>query len=157
MPAPKNNQNTVGNGGRASSYRKEYCEQARKLCLLGATDKDLADFFEVSEKTIYNWRVKHVEFLRANKEGKTIADAEVAASLFHRAKGHSHPDTHVSNFHGKITITPLTKHYPADTTAALIWLKNRQPDKWRDNKGIDLSGKDGAPITVSISPLDVKI
>jgi hypothetical protein len=26
----------------------------------------------------------------------------------------------------------LTKHYPPDTTAALKWLFNRQPDKWRE-------------------------
>jgi DNA-binding XRE family transcriptional regulator len=32
--------------------REEYDEQARKLCLLGATDAELADFFGVSEQTL---------------------------------------------------------------------------------------------------------
>jgi hypothetical protein len=32
--------------GRPSLYRDEFAEQARKLCLLGATDRDLAEFFE---------------------------------------------------------------------------------------------------------------
>lgn len=39
--------------GRPSKYRPELCEQGEKLCRLGATDKDLADFFEVNETTIY--------------------------------------------------------------------------------------------------------
>jgi hypothetical protein len=29
-------------------------------------------------------------------------------------------------------IVPTTKHYPPDTAAAIIWLKNRQPERWRD-------------------------
>lgn len=31
-----------------------------------------------------------------------------------------------------ITLTELTKHYPPDTVAAFIWLKNRQPKLWKD-------------------------
>ena len=31
----------------------------------------------------------------------------------------------------------VKKHMPADTTAAIFWLKNRQPDKWRDKKELD--------------------
>ncbi len=38
-----------------SKYQEDYAEQAYKLCLLGATDNTLADFFEVSEQTINNW------------------------------------------------------------------------------------------------------
>ncbi|SDY78195.1 hypothetical protein [Nitrosomonas sp. Nm33] len=38
--------------GRPTSYRPEYAEQAYKLCLLGATDKQLAEFFNVVESTI---------------------------------------------------------------------------------------------------------
>ena len=34
---------------RPTKYQEAYAEQARKLCLLGYTDAELADFFEVSE------------------------------------------------------------------------------------------------------------
>ena len=37
-PPPLGNQRALGNeGGRPTDYRPEYCEQARKLCQLGAT------------------------------------------------------------------------------------------------------------------------
>ena len=38
--------------GRPTLYREEYTEQALKLCRLGATDRELADFFDVHVDTI---------------------------------------------------------------------------------------------------------
>ena len=118
--------------GQPTKYRKEYAEQAKKLCLLGATDKQLADFFEVSESTINNWKLDHPAFLESIKAGKDIADAEVAESLFHRAKGYSHPEDKIFNQNGEPMVVPTTKHYPPDATSAIFWLKNRQKENWRD-------------------------
>lgn len=118
--------------GRPTLFRDDYVEQAYKLCLLGATDAELADFFEVSERTINTWKEDYPEFLQSLKAGKASADAAVAESLYKRALGYSHPDVHISNFQGMITVTDIVKHYPPDTGAAFIWLKNRQPHKWKD-------------------------
>jgi hypothetical protein len=131
-------------GGRPTLYREEYCEQARKMCLLGATNPELADFFDVAVATIHNWMDDHTEFLDAIAQGRERADAEIAGSLYHRAKGYSHPDTHVSTFEGEVILTPITKHYPPDTNAASLWLRNRQPKKWRDQK--EFTGSDGTPL-----------
>jgi hypothetical protein len=117
--------------GRPSKFSDEMCRQAEKLCLLGATNDDLADFFGVAVSTVSKWLKEIPEFSEALKRGRVIADAEVARSLYQRAIGYSHPDVHVSNFQGAITITPLTKHYPPDTAAAFIWLQNRRSKDWR--------------------------
>lgn len=132
--APQGNRNAVGNpgGGRRSAYQPEYARIAGQLALLGATDAEIAAALGVTERTVNNWKRQHVEFLSALKEGKLLADAEVARSLYQRALGYSHEDVHISNFQGEITVTPLVKHYPPDTVAAIFWLKNRQPEKWRD-------------------------
>lgn len=133
--------------GRPSEYDPDKtAKQAKKACLMGATDKDLADFFEVSEKTINNWKHEHPEFLQSIKDGKEIADSNVAKSLYERANGYEHPEVHVSNYQGEITLTELTKHYPPDTTAGIFWMKNRQPHKWRDRKQTEVSGVDGKAI-----------
>jgi len=129
---------------RPSKYRPEFVEQACKLCKLGLTDKEIAKFFEVSEQTLNAWKQQHPEFLESLKGGKTLADAEVASKLFHRATGYEHPDTDIRVVNGVIVETPLIKHYPPDTTAAIFWLKNRRPDLWRDkvepeDKGNDLA------------------
>ena len=67
--------------GRPSLYREEYAEQAYKLCLLGATDKELADFFGVVETTVNNWKKDHAAFLESITRVKMAADADVAEKL----------------------------------------------------------------------------
>lgn len=126
--------------GRPSRYKAEYAEQAYKFCLLGATDARLGEFFSVSEQTINAWKVAHPLFLESIKRGKEIADAEIAHSLFQRAKGYSHEAVKIFNNQGEIIVEPYTEHYPPDTGAAMAWLKNRQPKDWRDKQEIEHSG-----------------
>lgn len=58
--------------GRKSEYRIEYADQALKLCLLGATDKELAEFFSVSEQTLNKWKKDYPEFLESLKKKERI-------------------------------------------------------------------------------------
>ena len=130
-------QNEKRTRGRPSRYQGEFAEQAYKLTLLGATDADMADFFDVGEATINRWKQAHQEFRESIKRGKVVADASVAESLFKRAMGYSHPEDDIRTVSvggglSQIVITPTTKHYPPDPAAMFFWLKNRQPDKWRD-------------------------
>ena len=135
--------------GRPSSFKPEYIEQAYKLCLLNATDKQMADIFGVSEVTFNEWKHKHPEFLESLKEGKEIADSRVGESLFQRACGYSHPEDKIFNDNGKPLIVPTIKHYPPDTTACIFWLKNRQPDKWRDRQ--ELGGIGGGDLKIRVT------
>lgn len=138
---------------RPSRYKAEYAEQAEKLCRLGATDRELADFFGVTEQTVNNWKRDHPEFFESLKRGKVLADAEVADKLFKRATGYSHPAVKIFNDQGTPLEVPYTEHYPPDTTAAIFWLKNRQKDKWRDKIDHGIEGPGGGPIeTVSLTP-----
>lgn len=134
---------------RPTKYQKAYAEQARKLCLLGYTDDQLADFFEVAVSTIQKWKLDHPEFSDSIKKGKAIADGDVVDSLYQRAMGYEHPEDDIRAVEGKIVITPTTKHYPPDTTAAIFWLKNRQKAQWRDKQEIEQTGS----ITHNIMPV----
>lgn len=118
--------------GRPTQYKDEYAEQAYKLCLLRSKDLDLAGFFNVSEATVNVWKHKHPEFIESIRKGKEIADIEVAAALKHRAVGYSHDEDKIFMHNGKPVIVPTTKHYPPDTAAAFIWLKNRAG--WKDKQ-----------------------
>ncbi len=130
---------------RPTAYKPEYARQARKLCLLGATDKELADFFEVSEVTINAWKKKHPAFLKSLKAGKDVADARVADKLYHRALGYKHKAVKImavargNNGGSEIEEVPYVEHYPPDTTAAIFWLKNRRPEQWRDRQNVDVT------------------
>lgn len=125
--------------GRPTDYKPEYNEQAYKLCLLSATDKDLADFFGVKEQTINNWKKDHPEFFESIKRGKQIADSNVADRLYQRAIGYEHDDLYLAQFQGVVVSKEIKKYYPPDPTAAIFWLKNRQPKNWRDKQEIEVT------------------
>lgn len=128
--------------GRPSKYDAAYAEQARKLCLLGATDEELADFFMVDVATVYRWKNEVSEFCEAIKAGKVQADAEVADKLYHRAKGYSHEAVKIfmpANASEPV-YAPYVEHYPPDTAAAFIWLKNRQGARWKDKTEVQITG-----------------
>lgn len=125
--------------GRPTSYVPRYAEQAYKLCLLGATDVELADIFEVSESTLNLWKHQHPEFSESIKRGKAEADANVAERLYQRAMGYSHEAVKIFMPQGadRPVYAPYTEHYPPDTQAVSLWLRNRQPKKWRDKQEIE--------------------
>jgi hypothetical protein len=132
-----------GKGGRPSKYREDFAEQARKLCMLGATDAEIADFFGVAESTVNNWKQQHPDFLESLKSGKSFADANVAHSLYRRATGWEHDAVKIvaDAKTGDSLLVPYVEHYPGDTTAQIFWLKNRRPDLWRDKQNIEHSGE----------------
>jgi hypothetical protein len=157
MPSPKGNKFAVGNegSGRHSQLNPkfirraelgwitymehEYIEQAKKLCQLGLTDPELAVFFGVHLQTINNWKAKYPEFLYALKAGKEVADNRVVRSLYARAVGYDYEATKIfmpAN-RSKPVYAPYIEHVPPDTTAGIFWLKNRDPQHWRDTQQLE--------------------
>jgi hypothetical protein len=127
--------------GRSSSYDPSYADQARKLCLLGAKDAEMADFFGVSETTINNWKNAHPAFLESIRSGKVKADAEVADSLYRRATGeHVEIQKLVKKSDGSYEAMKLMQYVPGDPTAAYKWLLNRRRSDWTDQTAVIHSG-----------------
>ena len=118
--------------GRPSSFKPEYVDQARRLCEVGLTDQEIADFFEVDVYTIHRWKHGFPEFCHALKNAKDVADERVERSLYHRAIGYSFEAEEVFQYQGEIVRAKVRKHLPPDTTAAIFWLKNRRKEAWRD-------------------------
>lgn len=120
--------------GRPTKYQSAYAEQAKKLAILGMTDKRIADFFQVSEKTLNNWKHAHPDFIQSLKDGRDNADTCVANSLYHSALGGG-TVTETREEHdaeGNVITKKTVKELPANVTAQIFWLKNRQPRQWRD-------------------------
>lgn len=125
-------------GGRPTDYRPEYCQEAANLCANGATDAELAEYFEVSDRTIYRWKAEFPEFSQALKTGKEVADERVERSLYHKAVGYQHSAVKIFMPAGATApvIVPYTEFVPPDTTAAIFWLKNRRGENWRDKSEV---------------------
>lgn len=65
------------------------------MCLLGATDEKIADALQIDIATFYRWKDRHADFCDAILQGKDQADAAVASSMYHRAKGYKHRATKI--------------------------------------------------------------
>ena len=119
--------------GRPTTYDPGNAEQAYKLCLLGATDEQLADFFEVSRITISHWKQEHPLFLDALRRGKLTADGAIAESLFKCAQGYELTETTERIiYNGQVESVTIKKKCMPNVTAAIFWLKNRQKQTWND-------------------------
>jgi len=126
-----------------SKYKSEFAKMARILAEQGATDDILADAFSVSTSAIKGWYSAHPEFGTAVREGKNaVFDPKVERSLAQRALGYTVDTEEVKILaNGAIIRYPVRKHFPPDTTACIFWLKNRNPEKWRDVQDYRHTGK----------------
>jgi len=131
-------------------YRKKYhkpgqptkktfidLEQMKKLYLSGWSDAQVAKFFDITQRTIDNWKQTDPKFFQSLKDWKLQADERVERSLYERACGYSHPEEVIFQYQGKIVRAKTIKIYPPDPTSMIFWLKNRQPDKWKDKTEVD--------------------
>ena len=121
-------------GGRPTKYRPAYAEQARKLALLGQTDAQIADFFNIGEATLHRWKREHDGFRQSICAGKVRADADVAASLYQTALGGGTVTElrEEPGDAGQIVTKRTVRELPPDVRAQRFWLNNRQPALWRD-------------------------
>jgi hypothetical protein len=128
--------------GRPTSYRPEYNEQVFKLCLLRATNEEIANFFEVNVDTIHEWKKQHPEFSDAISRGKEKADMEIVNKLFHRANGMTVKKkipmkVKVDQYKEEIQIIEVDEVHPPDITAIRFWLTNRNATGWKDKQVVE--------------------
>lgn len=137
---------------RPSKFNNSISEKIIELYEQGKTDIQVAQIIGISERTINNWKNNKPEFVQALKEAKFAADELVEASLFRRATGYSHKVEKIfCDKFGQITRAMTVQHYPPDTTAAIFWLKNRQPENWREKQ----PGENDTKITFGDSDEDL--
>lgn len=112
----------------------------------GLTDEQIAHNTGISRSTLKEWKKKYPTISAALKKAKEIVDYEVENALLQKCFGYNvkvlkHVKLKTSKYNKngfkisekeEIIEVYDEVHVPADTTAQIIWLKNRQPNKWRD-------------------------
>ena len=91
-------------------------------------DAEIAEFFNISVRTLNRWKKKYPEFWQSMKRGKYQADSKVAAALYKSAIGGEYikEEKIVPTETGHEVVT-IKKQVPANVTAQKFWLTNRQP------------------------------
>jgi hypothetical protein len=97
---------------RPSNYSPVILPVVRACATFGATREEIANYLGVSIRCFYSWQLEHEELKQALKRGAEASDERMEDSLYR------------SGLAGNVT-------------AMIFWLKNRQPDRWRDVQHID--------------------
>ena len=144
----KNNKdkNKKSNAGRKSKYEthvKPKLHLITQWCKNGSTDEQIYKKLRVGKESFYKYKREHVELSDALKIGKDDADDLVESALFKRALGYEYEETEESETYNPDTgqtvkTRKIIKHLVADTTAQIFWLKNRRPDRWRNNDRVEI-------------------
>lgn len=128
-----------------SKYNDNFPLLAENYAQQGLIDEEIAAKLGIAVCTFYEYQKKYSEFSEAIKRGKKPVDVEVEKSLLKRAKGYEYEETTVEYKPPQsedekakpIKVKKTKKEVIPDVTAQIFWLKNRQPDKWRDKQDID--------------------
>lgn len=104
----------------------------------GLTDEQISRNVGVSYSTFRDWKKKFPALSAALKENKEIADRQVENALHKNAIGFYYDEEVVTNAGHVVTVNKYSK---PNVTAGIFWLKNRNPEKWRDKQEIEQTNR----------------
>ena len=139
-----------------------YLDRIEWWLTMGATQKEVADKLHISRDTLN-------EYIRQGKagdgrfsaisdafaRGRDVADDEVEAALFKRAKGIEYEEktyktvlNEVTGEFEEICERRVTKYIPPDPTSAMFWLTNRRADRWKYKPSESESSSEGTGVVM---------
>ena len=140
-------------------FDESLIKRAYKLCLLGLTNAELAIAFNVTVSVISTWEEKYPAFAEALFQGRQIASANVAQSLYKRAIGFSVEVEEVRNVDKSLELVKYKKYFPPSVSAAMYWLNNRDKGRWGNVKKHEIEGNvrhEHGIIPVNLADLSVE-
>lgn len=129
---------------------------AENICRTkGLKNSELSDVFGIKLKTLEHWMKVHPELKEAIKRGRDDYDVHhVENSLLKRALGYEYEEITVKqinlkekNEDGEIIIHPAKEIYRTkkevapDVKACMFWLQNRNPERWKNTKYLNVESK----------------
>lgn len=128
---------------RKTKYDPETFPQvAEAWARRGLNDEQIAYNLGIGKTAFYEYQNRYPEFAEAVKRGKLPANLVMENAFFKKGKGFEYTERTVESVQkdGSVEIRNIkttTKYFPPDTAAAFIWLKNREPDLWKDKLDVD--------------------
>ena len=123
-----------------TGYKALNLDHVKMLAEYGHTDTFMCKFFGVTGKTWTHWKLKHKEFRTMLEAWRETANKRVVKALYERAIGYEHTEEKVFCQNGEVTTHEVVKRYPPSESAALAWLKNKDPKNWKDKQEVEVTG-----------------
>ena len=141
--------------GRPKSFQEIFIHQAHSLCRdFGASDEQLQKHFKICETTLYKWKREYPEFAQAVIDGKDQFDNVIVENaLLTRAKGFNYTEeVRELGDDGEMVVTKQTeKKALPDVKAQEFWLSNRNSNRWRKAKHVEIGTEGDKGLTVNIN------
>lgn len=134
---------------RPTKYNPKYHDKwITGLARRGYTADEIAEDLGIAASTLKKWLKENETLGEAVKHARSVSDTEVETSLYKRAVGckiTKRKTIITTDSNGKpmpARIETFEEDVPPDTTACIFWLKNRNPENWRDRQEVDVSNKE---------------
>lgn len=125
---------------------------ARDLALLGYTNKEIAGHLNVPVHVFERWAHDCDRLRDALIDGRSSSDSLVVNALLKRAIGYDHPSEKIVVANGIPIRMDTVTHYPADTGAALAWLRAKVPQVWQEQTVNTNINVDATPKVFALPP-----
>ena len=103
----------------------------------GLTNEQMANNIGISLSTFYRWKNANCDFCNAIKDGKEVADYEVENAMYRAALGyHITESKQILGRNGELITLNSERYVQPSISAQIFWLKNRQPEKWKDKQEV---------------------
>lgn len=149
--------------GRKSKFREHMYSEGQKLAALGFTMQQIADFWNVHLRTLQRWAANKPDFRHTINQAKAEADLQVESSLYKRAKGYTYIEKtrelrpaqavegQPAGDAAMTLVKEVTKQVAPDVGAGVFWLLNRQPQRWKDKRQLEIPPGAKLPLEIIIS------
>ena len=137
----------MANGKWQQWTEPENIERIVNWAANGLTNEEMARSMGVHRATLQRWMVDHSDICDAIKRGRLLACEAIENALFKKATGMVLEDT-VEEYKGELrdgkpsngTVTKRTvrRQVPPDTAAVIFYLKNRMPDRYSDQRTVEV-------------------
>ena len=128
--------------GRPTELTDFKLEKTDELVSKGMNNTELAKILGVSTTTIKNWRSNSEEFLATYQLAKLKAKEAVEGALFNRAVGYTYEkETITIDSKGEQRTVIDTVVVVPDVTAQQFFLKNKDPENFKDKSEQHITGQ----------------
>jgi hypothetical protein len=126
----------------------EQLEKVRKWAEEGLWDYQIADKMGIGNNLYYTWKSEKTEFQEALKKGRDVPIRNVVNALYRSALGFSYTETRRDVFgvgdNAQIKMTTIEKQVIPNVGAQAFYLKNMDPEHWKDVKMPGSGGPGGS-------------
>jgi hypothetical protein len=120
-----------------SKYGPHVDKIVEAMSWLGSTDEDMMKALGITKSTFYRWCEASVTMREAKDAGRQVATANVTKALYRRAIGYRHKAVKIfDRKDGEAVKVSYVERYPPDTAAAIAWLTNRDPTRWKNKHDV---------------------